>query len=147
MIILKALLNWHGSLLTLNSDIQQIKQGDRHPVSNISTIIDELNSFAQTNSNPNVKIHWEISRDAMGPCLHAVIKFTKSDDCLNFAKAVHDLQEAADHHANFVMDNFHTVNIMLSTHHPVPAITSVDVLFAKYSISLLHLANCSPRGY
>jgi hypothetical protein len=32
MIILKALLNWHGSLLTLNSDIQQIKQGDRHPV-------------------------------------------------------------------------------------------------------------------
>ena len=49
-----------------------------------------------------------------------------------FSKYISELQEAVDHHTNFTMKNFDTVEILLSTHQPVPGITTVDVEFAQH---------------
>lgn len=122
--------NLLGSLLTLNFDILKIKQGDRNPVQDLDKAIIELNTLAAKAGNPNVTIRWVVAKDSVGPCLKATINFKRPTDCVQFAQFVHELQESADHHSNFAMDNFQTITIMLSTHHPIPAITSVDVLFA-----------------
>lgn len=116
----------------MNSEIAKIKNADRRPVECIDDIIVKLNNAATQNHTRSNNICWTLANDSVGPCLHAVIKFTNPIDCLKFVQYLYELQEAADHHSNFMMDNFHTINLMLSTHHPVPAITYVDVLFAEH---------------
>lgn len=111
-------------------NFEKIRQADRNPIKDIDKVIIELNILAAKDGNPNVTIQWKIGKDSVGSCLQATIKFKRPNDCVKFVEFVHELQEATDHHSNLMMDNFHTITLMLSTHHPVPAITSIDVLFA-----------------
>lgn len=130
-------LNWQRSFLTLNSELQKIKNADRSPVPNVQNALTELNTFAKDHISSQTTMHWLQGVDEMGPCLQVKVKFKNIDDCLHFAKETYKLQEQVDHHSNFMIDNFLTVEIKLSTHQPVPAITYVDFLFAKQLIKFL----------
>lgn len=121
----------------MNFKLQDIKNADRNPIANVQNALTELNGFAKDHVSHDISMQWHQGVDKMGPCLHAIIKFKNVEACLKFAIAVYDLQEKVDHHSHFVIDNFLTVDMKLSTHHPAPAITNVDFLFAKYTIRLL----------
>lgn len=114
------------------SEILKIKAADRHPIQNAADVVRKLNETVSQCKNVNVKMHWSLGFDGVSEALHAHIKFQKPNDCIEFMLYVHDLQDAADHHSNFTMKNFDTVEIFLSTHHPVPGITMVDVMFAEH---------------
>lgn len=121
----------------MNSNLDIIKNADRNPIPNIQNAVAELNGFSKKLDNAGVSVQWLQGLDEMGPCLHGIVKFNKINDCLNFAKNVYDLQEKVDHHTNFVINNFTNIDVKISTHHPVPAVTQVDFLFAKQLISIL----------
>lgn len=133
----KMRLNLQRSYQTLNSNAQNIKNADRNPVENVQNAIAELNGFSQQHESEHASIKWVQGVDQMGPCLHATIKFKNVEKCLKFAKEIYDLQESSDHHSNFIIDNFLTVDLKLSTHQPVPAITHVDFMFARELIDIL----------
>lgn len=115
-----------------NSEILKIKSADRHPIQNASDVVRELNATVSRCKNVTIKMYWSLGFDGVSEALHAHIKFQTPQQCIQFVQFVHDLQEAVDHHSSLTMQNFDTVEIMLSTHHPVPGITMVDVLFAQH---------------
>ncbi len=121
----------------MNFNLDTIKNADRNPVPNVQNTVTELNGFLKDHGSEKALGKWLQGVDEVGPCLHATFKFQDIDNCLKFAKTVYALQEKVDHHANFTITNFLTVDVKLSTHQPVPAITQVDFLFAKYLITLL----------
>lgn len=113
------------------SHLQHIKYADRTPIKNTAEIIEQLNILASQSHHDKLHISWDIGSDSLGQALHAKITFKMPNHCIEFITFISDLQETTDHHANLTMNNFMTVDILLSTHQPIPGITMVDVEFAR----------------
>jgi len=115
-----------------SSETEKIKHADRTPIKNHEEVIAQLNFIAAKNKNHKHEITWNLGADSVGLALHAKIEFHDLSDCIEFLKFISNLQTATDHHADLVMKNFKTIDLLLATHQPIPGITMVDVTFAQY---------------
>ena len=112
----------YNDLKSLN--FNNIKNSSRELVTNPG------GSLIALNSNYKNSIEWQLGKDDKGQFIHTKLKFKNPEIAIKAIQLLNEIQEAANHHASFTMENFSTLKIELCTHKPKYGITEMDFSFA-----------------
>ena len=74
---------------------------------------------------------WKLQRMEKGPQISASFKFATYASMLLALETLTALQETADHHADFVLEGYHSLSITLCTHEPKWGLSEKDFVMAQ----------------
>ncbi|WP_186645631.1 glutathione S-transferase N-terminal domain-containing protein [Fluviispira vulneris] len=118
-------------LFSPSADIHKIKNSSRTLVDDISAEIINLNDKISTALKNKITQIWHNNSNKSGPYIETVFQFKNYEEAFNAIQIICDLQESADHHSNFILENFNQLKVELCTHEPKWGVTSMDFAFAE----------------
>ncbi|KAB8027387.1 glutathione S-transferase N-terminal domain-containing protein [Fluviispira multicolorata] len=125
---IEELTHFISLFFTPKSEIQKIKSSSRKLVDDISEELVNLNESIRKYNSTQM---WHRNENNQGSFIETVFHFKSYEDAIKAIQTLCDVQETADHHAKFTLDNFSQLKVEVCTHEPNWGVTSMDFAFAE----------------